>query len=144
METYSRQEAADRAGVSLEEFNRQVEAGILKPDEANRFSAGEVRKAGLIKSLQAAGLPLDGLAEVIRQGGLNLDFMDDVIYERFAALSNVTFEALSEQTGVPVELLMVIREAIGSAQPAPQDRVREDELVISPFIDVGRTPSTRG
>ena len=135
METYSRQEAADRAGVSLEEFNRQVEAGILKPDEANRFSAGEVRKAGLIKSLQAAGLPLDGLAEVIRQGGLNLDFMDDVIYERFAALSNVTFEALSEQTGVPVELLMVIREAIGSAQPAPQDRVREDELVISPFIE---------
>jgi adenylate cyclase len=135
MAGYSRQEAADRAGVSLEEFNRQVEAGILKPDEANRSSAGEVRKAGLIKSLQAAGIPLDGLAEVIRQGGLNLDFMDDVIYERFAALSNVTFEALSEQTGVPVELLMVIREAIGSAQPAPHDRVREDELVISPFIE---------
>ena len=73
METYSRQEAADRAGVSLEEFNRQVEAGILKPDEANRFSAGEVRKAGLIKSLQAAGLPLDGLAEVIRRKHLALN-----------------------------------------------------------------------
>jgi adenylate cyclase len=133
--TYSGQEAADRAGISLDDLGRQVEAGALTPDRADRFSAGDVRKAGLIKSLEAAGIPLDGLGELIRQGGLNLDFMDDDIYERFAALSNVTFQELSERTGVPVELLMVIREAVGSAQPTLQDRVREDELLISPFLE---------
>jgi class 3 adenylate cyclase/DNA-binding transcriptional MerR regulator len=135
MAGYSRQEAADRAGISLDDLGRQVEAGALTPDRADRFSAGDVRKAGLIKSLEAAGIPLDGLGELIRQGGLNLDFMDDDIYERFAALSNVTFQELSERTGVPVELLMVIREAVGSAQPTLQDRVREDELLISPFLE---------
>jgi adenylate cyclase len=135
MAGYSRQEAADRAGISLDDLGRQVEAGALTPDTADQLSAGEVRKAGLIKSLEAAGIPLDGLGELIRQGGLNLDFMDDIIYERFAALSDVTFRELSERTGVPVELLMVIREAVGSAQPTPQDRVREDELLISPFLE---------
>src|SRR5438034_655937 len=36
---------------------------------------------------------------------------------------------------VPCELLTVMREAIGSAVPAPNDRVREDELKIVPFIE---------
>jgi adenylate cyclase len=135
MAAYSKQEAADRAGISLDDLGRQVEVGALTPSKVDQFTAGDVRKAGLLKSLEGAGIPLEGLAEVIRQGGMDLGFMDDAIYERFAALSNVTFQELSEQTGVPVELLMVIREAVGSAQPTPQDRVREDELMISPFIE---------
>lgn len=61
--------------------------------------------------------------------------MDSPMYERFAALSSLTFQQLSDKTGVPVELLMVIREAIGSAQPTPTDLVREDELLITPFIE---------
>ena len=47
----------------------------------------------------------------------------------------MTFEDLSERTGVPVESLMVIREAIGSAVPDPTDRVRETELAIVPLIE---------
>jgi adenylate cyclase len=131
----SRQEAADRAGISLEDLGRQVDGGILVPDEAGRFSAGDVRRAGLIKSLEGAGIALDGLATVIHNGGLSLDFMDSPTYERFSALSGLTFQQLSEKTGVPVELLMVTREAVGSAQPAPADLVREDELLIAPFVE---------
>jgi adenylate cyclase len=133
---YSRQEAADRAGISLEDLSRQVDVGVITPLEGDRFSAGLVRKAGMIKSLEGAGLPLDGIASVIRSGGLSLDFMESPLYERFATISNVTFQQLSERTGVPVELLMVIREAIGSAQPSPQDFVREDELLIAPFLEM--------
>ena len=43
---------------------------------------------------------------------------------------------MSERTGIPVELLMVIREAIGMAQPSPDDRLREDEMAIVPFIEL--------
>jgi class 3 adenylate cyclase len=46
----------------------------------------------------------------------------------------VTFAGLSEETGLPVEMLMVIREVTGSAQPQPDDRLREDELLIVPFL----------
>jgi adenylate cyclase len=48
----------------------------------------------------------------------------------------MTFEELSEETGVPVDLLMIIREASGSAQPTPQDRVRDSELAVVPFLEI--------
>jgi adenylate cyclase len=133
--TYSRQEAAGRAGVSVEDIGRLVEAGILKPDADDRLTSGDVRRAALVSSFETAGMPLDGLSTLVRSGEISLAFMDNPEYERFAALSDLTFRELSERSGVPVELLMVIREAVGSAQPQPDDRVREDELLIAPFIE---------
>ena len=136
MDDYSRQEAAERAGISLEELNQFVDLGILRPVDGDRFTSGEIRKAILVQSMVAGGLPLEGLAAVIAQGGLSLDFMDSPAYERFTALSDVTFAHLSERTGVPVDLLMVIRESTGGAPPSPDDRVRESELDIVPFVDL--------
>jgi FOG: WD40-like repeat len=132
---YSRREAAERAGVSVDDLNPLVELGILTPDDGDRFSAGDVRRIGLIQSFVAAGLPLDGLAADMRQGGVSLAFLDSPGFNRFPSFSGVTFQELSTQTGVPVELLMVIREAIGAALPAPEDRVREDEMAIVPLIE---------
>ena len=40
----------------------------------------------------------------MKTGRLSLDFLDNPAYETFAALSGLTFEQLSTQTGVPVEL----------------------------------------
>jgi adenylate cyclase len=132
---YSRREAAERAGVSVDDLNPLVELGMLTPDDDDRFSAGDVRRIGLIQSFVAAGLPLDGLAADMRQGGLSLAFLDSPGFDRFPSFSGVTFQELSTQTGVPVELLMVIREAIGAALPAPGDRVREDEMAIVPLVE---------
>ncbi len=47
-----------------------------------------------------------------------------------------TFQQVSDRTGIPLELLTVIREAIGMAQPSPDDRLREDEMEIVPFIQL--------
>jgi hypothetical protein len=87
----------------------------------------------LVQSLEEAGIPLDGLAAAIGRGELSLAFMDTEAYERFSSLSSITFQDLSEQTGVPVDLLMIVREASGSAQPTPQDRVRDSELAVVPL-----------
>ncbi len=54
--------------------------------------------------------------------------MDAPSYEKFSALSTETFEDVSKRTGVPVELLMVVREAAGGAQPTPTDKMRDTEL----------------
>jgi class 3 adenylate cyclase len=63
--------------------------------------------------------------------------MDAPTYERFAALSDETFEGLSKRTGLPLDLLMLIREAAGGAMPVSDDRVREDELAVVPLIEAG-------
>jgi len=128
-------ETAERAGVSVAELSRLVELGILKPDEEDRFSEGDVRRVGVIHSLVAAAIPLDLLADALRRGDLSLDFIDDPAYSLFASLSGETFQELSARTGVPMHLLTAVREATGSAAPAPGDRVREDEMTILPLLE---------
>ncbi len=135
METYELTEAAERAGVSVDELGRLVELGILRPNAGNRFTPGHLRRAGLVKSLTAAGIPLDGLGSAIRSGRISLDFLDAPAFERFSALSGVTFAEVAERTGVPVELLLFIREAAGSVAPTPGDRIRDDELPYADLIE---------
>jgi adenylate cyclase len=133
---YSRQEVAQRAGVDPDDVDRLVELGILTPGAGGAFSPGDVLRARWLQSLERAGVPLEGLASAVRDGVLSFSFLDVGAYDRFAGLSGTTFQQLSAQTGIPLELLTVVREAVGFAEPAPQDTVREDELSIVPLIQL--------
>ena len=135
METYSLEEAADRAGVGVATLDMLVALEILKPDPEGRFSEGHVRRVGIVHRLEAAGIPLDLLADALRSGDLDLDFIDAPSYDVFASFSGETFQALSDRTGLPMSLLVAVRESTGSTAPAPGDRVREDEMLIVPLLE---------
>lgn len=143
--TCSREEAAERAGVEPGYLDRLLDLGILAPDDPGRFSDGDVRRVMMATSLEDAGIPLDRVGEAIRQGAITLAFLDAAAYERFASLAAETFRQVSERTGVPLDLLTTLREAIGSAPPSPDDRMREDELLVVPFlqlqVDAGFRPT---
>ena len=128
-------DAAERAGVEPRYLLRLVELGIVVLDEQDRYSPGDVRRAQLASALEAAGIPLDGVADALRRGDVSLDFLDAPAYERFAALAAETFRQVGDRTGIPLELLTVIREAIGMAEPSPDDLLREDELRVVPFLE---------
>jgi adenylate cyclase len=132
---HTRQEVAQRAGVDPDYVDRLVELGILTPAAGDAFSPGDVLRARWLQSLEQAGVPLEGLAAAIRDGALSFSFLDVPAYDRFAGLSGTTFQQLSARTGIPLELLMVVREAVGFAEPGPQDTVREDELLVVPVIE---------
>ncbi|HET9498448.1 MAG TPA: adenylate/guanylate cyclase domain-containing protein [Candidatus Limnocylindria bacterium] len=132
----SRQETAHRAGVGVDVVDRYVELGLLKPAEGDRFTSGDVRRITVIETMARAGMPLEGIAEVRSRGEASLEFLDSPLYARFASLSTTTFRQLAERTGLPVESLMVIREATGAAAPEPDDLVREDELDVVPVLEV--------
>jgi adenylate cyclase len=131
-----RQEVARRAGVESGYIDRLVELGILKPGTGTAFSPGDVRRARWVHSLERAGVPLDGMAAAMRDGALSFSFLDASAFDRFAGLSTTTFRELSAHTGIPLELLMVVREAFGFAEPGPEDHVREDELSVVPVIEL--------
>jgi adenylate cyclase len=133
---YSRTEAAERAGVEPGFVARLVELGILAPRDTDRFSSGDVRRVLMARSFEDAGVPLDGVGAAIGSGALSLDFLDAASYERFAALGTETFREVSDRAGIPLELLTVVRESIGLAQPSPDDRMRQDELAVVPFIEL--------
>jgi adenylate cyclase len=136
VERVSREQLAARAGVEPAYVARLIEAGILEPDEAGLLSERDVRRVRIVQTLEGAGLPLAGLGEAVRTGVLSLAFIDSPSYDRWGSFSDTTFQELSEQTGVPVELLMVIREAMGSAAPQPDDRVRNDEMLVVPQLQL--------
>jgi adenylate cyclase len=132
----SREEAAERAGVSPDRITELIEAGVLAPDDRGRLTLSDVRRIGMIHSMLLAGLPLAGLAEGIRRGLLSLDFVAGPEYaERFPMLSAETFEQASARTAVPLASLLVIREAIGLGTAHPMDRLRDDEQVIAGFVE---------
>jgi class 3 adenylate cyclase/DNA-binding transcriptional MerR regulator len=133
---YSPEDAAERAGVEPYYLVRLVDLGILSPEEPDRFSPGDVRRVLMAKSLEDAGIPLEGVAAAIQRGALSLAFFDAASYERFSTLAPETFRQVSDRTGIPLELFTGIREAIGMAQPSPDDRLREDEMAIVPFIEL--------
>jgi adenylate cyclase len=132
---HSRQEVARKAGVEPEYVDRLVELAILSPGTEDTFSPGDVRRARWVLSLERAGVPLDGMAAAVRDGTLSFSFLDASAFDRFAGVSSTTFHELSDTTGIPIELLEVVREAVGFAAPRPDDHVREDEMSVVPVIE---------
>jgi adenylate cyclase len=133
---YTRQEVARRAGVDPDYLDRLVELGILTPNAGDAFSPGDVLRARWVQSLERAGVPLEGMAAAVREGALSFSYLDATAFDRFTGLSGTTFQQLSARTGIPMELLMVVREAVGSAEPGPEDTVREAELSVVAAIEL--------
>jgi adenylate cyclase len=115
---------------------RLVELGILRPASDGAFSQGDVLRARWVHSLEEAGVPLDGMATAVRDGTLSFSYLDASAFDRFAEVSGTTFRQLSESTGIDMDLLKVVREAVGFAEPRPEDRVREDELSVVSAIQL--------
>jgi class 3 adenylate cyclase len=133
---YTREEVAQRAGVDPEYLDRLVELGILTPAAGDVFSPGDALRARWLQSLERAGVPLEGLAAAVRDGVLSFSFLDVGAYDRFAGLSDTTFQQLSAQTGIPLELLLVVRETFGFAEPRPEDTVHHNELSVVPLLQL--------
>ena len=100
---YQAQEAAKAADVLPEFVSQLVKLGIVPPDENGSFSTGDVRRIRLLRTLDQAGLPLDGIAEAMRLHELSLDFYDLPLYERLSATTEDTFEEVAEETNVPLD-----------------------------------------
>jgi adenylate cyclase len=133
---FSKQDVADRAGVDRGYVDRLVELGILQPGGGDTYSPGDVRRARWVKGFERAGVPLEGIATAVRDGALSFSYLDATAFDRFAGVSRTKFRELSERTGVPMDLLLVVREAHGFAEPGPEDHVREDELAIVPVMEL--------
>jgi class 3 adenylate cyclase len=136
VETFSRESAAERAGVDVAYVDQLVDLGIIAPGGDGRFSAGAIQRVGVVLGLERSGMSMPLVGEALGRGNLSLDFVDQPSYRRFASIGTETFREVGTRTGVPVELLMVIREAMGFAQPSPEDRIRDDELLVVPLVQL--------
>jgi adenylate cyclase len=138
MKGLSASELADLAGVTQAEVGRLVELGVLVArDGVGPFLEADVQKVRLATACERAGLPMEGIAAAIRAGRLSFAFLEAAPFRRWSVRSARTYRQVSQQTGVPLELLGGALESMGFARMAPDEPIREDELAIVPFMQVG-------
>ena len=130
----TQREVAERAGVHLDYVDRLVDARALVPAEDGTFTAGDARRASIYQSLERAGLPFQTMLEALDRRELSFASLDSPLYDRFSGLSSLSFRGVSEREGIPLELLPVVRQAVGFAQADPDDPLREDELRVVPLL----------
>jgi adenylate cyclase len=133
---HSLQETAQRAGATTDRVAELVELGLVTPERDGSFSDTAARRAAVVLAILESGITAERLARAIRGRAVSLDFVDDPTYERFAAVSGETFAQLAERTGIPMELLSTIREALGSPPPSPTDLVRDQEAVVARTVQL--------
>jgi adenylate cyclase len=138
MKGLSASELADLAGTTSAEVERLVDLGILVArDGAGPFLEADVQKVLLAKACEQAGLPMEGMGSAIRAGQLSFAFLEAQQYRRWAARSARTYRQVSQETGMPLEVLGRALESAGFAWSAPDEPMREDELELVPLLQLG-------
>ena len=106
--------------------------------KARSGSSGSSRASWRRASLHLRSLLRSG------RGVFDLDFLDSPSFGTFTALSGTTFEEVAAERHIPVEVLLAIRESIGSAVATPGVLMLDVELQIVPMIEAllasGYTP----
>ena len=132
----SRADVADLSGLSPAVLDRVIEAGVIAPDAAGLLDRSSVLRATVLRLVTESGIPIEPIVEALQAGDLSLDFLADEAYDRFASYAGETFEEASDRTGLPIEVLGVVREATGAPPPRPADRLRTDEEPIIRFLEL--------
>jgi hypothetical protein len=118
-------ELADLAGVTTADVDRLVDLGIVVArHDAGPFRETDAQKVRLAGACEQAGLPMAGIAAAIQEGRLSFAFLDAAPFRRWAVRSARTYRQVSQQTGIPLEVLAAVLEAMGFARPAPDEPIR--------------------
>ena len=146
MDNLTREDLAARAGVDPADVDDFVRLGILKRNEDGTFMQGAVAAVRVILNLESSGISRESIAQIVRDGYIDFGMFEIGAYDRIAAISNLTFRQTAERTGIPLQVVLLIREAIGFAVADPDERMREDELDVLPMIQAslagGMPPAT--
>src|SRR4029453_2118484 len=93
---------------------------------------------------ETAGLAAESILTAVRQGELSFSFLETPGWA-LPGRPDATYRELSEQQGVALSLILGLHEAIGFQAPGPDERVRQDELVMvelaRTFLEAGASPA---
>jgi len=129
---------ADLAGATEAEVERLVELGVLVAREGpGSFRETDVPKVRLAVACEQAGLPMEGIAAAIGAGRLSFAFLEGSPFRRWAVRSTRTYRQVSQETGIPLDTLVAVLEAMGFARVGPDEPMREDELAVVPLLRHG-------
>jgi adenylate cyclase len=126
---------AQRSGASPERIRRLVQLGILTPapgDEAP-FRPVDIQRVRVAQTFEDSGFELESLGKAIGSGAISFSLLD-LLFPNPASLSDVTYRALADQMGLPLELIDRLHIGFGLPRPDPDDLIRDDDAELLPLL----------
>jgi adenylate cyclase len=130
---FTEMELAERAGTTVEHVRELVDLGFLEP-EGGSFRGRDVMRTRVVLELEAKNLDRASLGAAVRSGHLRLGYLESA-GRRFPR-SELTFVELGEELGIPWETVQMLYVAFGLPRPAPDERVREEDLPMLKALPV--------
>jgi adenylate cyclase len=130
MPTISTEELAGLVPCPIEQVQRLIELGILRPDEEERFESSQVHVVRLMAGFEAAGISVEDVARGVRSGQLSFPlglFMPE------PTPITTSYEQLASDVGTSGELVRRLSSEMGIA-PGADDRVRSEDAEILSLV----------
>jgi class 3 adenylate cyclase len=128
-------ELATLAATTPERIQRLAEIGVLRPDDAGRFSPPDIQRVRIVLAYENGGIELEHIAQAIDEGLMSFEFTDR-IYPQASPPSGRTVGDLASALGSRGEILPDLFMAMGLPRP-DQDRAltQADVSIITRFVD---------
>jgi adenylate cyclase len=125
--TFTAEELASEAGVSVDRIGWMVHLGILNPREPGPFRFGDVFRVKLVAALLEGGFTPEQVEWAVAEGHLDLDRVDDYQLVEPGPRSTRTFAEFMDSLGPRAMLLPAVYAAMGLPSPDPSSRLPVDE-----------------
>jgi class 3 adenylate cyclase/DNA-binding transcriptional MerR regulator len=124
---------AETADVEMAFVLRAADAGALSGGRHGPFSSEDAGRLRFLQAWDSAGLPVENVGELLQRDEISFSFLGVPWLQPQVRLEQ-TYEQLAEDRAMEVEVLLDIHEALGFRRPQATDHVRQDDLVISEWV----------
>ena len=136
---YTLPELAERAGMTLDEVNDLIDAGVLEPYPDGTVPPTALNRVRLAHAL-THDIPLENLARAIQSQALHFRFVD-ALFANPVPLEPTTYGEMAEDLGVEFEDLAQLFSTWELPAPATEQRLRKDDVQM---LDALRLLSRQG
>ena len=125
----SREDVARQADVDPSFVTRAVQAGALHPSSEGMYGPDDATRCRFLAAWDSAGLSVEAVGELVGRGEIEFTFLRAPFIAPARRLAR-TYADLADESGVSLATIQDLHEAIGFEPPAPDHRVRHDDLSL--------------
>jgi adenylate cyclase len=130
----SAEDLARLAEVEPAFVRRALRAGALQRGAADGgFGIEDATRLRFLKAWDAAGLPVEAIADLIGRGELPLSFLGGPTVAAQPRLPS-TYRQLCDDQGIGLPTVQRVHDALGFTPPAASDRVGADDLLVVELV----------
>jgi adenylate cyclase len=136
---YTLPELAERAGLTLEQVQQLIDAGVLAPYPDQTVPTTALNRVRLAHAL-TQDIPLENLARAIESKSLHFRFVDG-LFANPVPLEPTTYGEIAEQLGIEFKDLAQLYTTWELPAPSPDQQLRKDDVQM---LDALRLLSQQG